>query len=266
MIGEAFSLSLVGLGFALLLVWASRRFAVEVDEKLEEVRGRLPGSNCGACGFKGCSDYARELVKNPALIDRCKVLAPAERRALAAYLGVRETTQEWMAVLSACSDGSKKRFEYAGERRCASAHLLAGGPTSCRCSCLGFGDCEMACPFGAIRMVNGLPEIDWRKCKGCGICVKACPRGVMTMVPRNTKVYVKCVSPEPGKTVATSCTRGCIKCRLCERNCPRVAIKFVGDRIFIDPTICDGCGKCVEVCPRKCIHWAQPVLKVPAKL
>lgn len=262
MIGEPLTLALVGFGFALLLVWASRRFAVQVDERLEEVRGMLPGANCGACGYKGCEDFARALVGDPALLGQCRVLAPAERARVASYLGAKLSV-EWAAAVAACSGGSKVAFGYAGERSCFAASLLQGGPTLCRYTCLGFGDCEKVCPFGAIRMVNGLPQVNWRKCTGCGLCVKACPRGVMVLLPRNAKVYVKCISPEPGKVIATSCSRGCIKCRLCERNCPRGAIKFVGDRISIDSTLCDGCGKCVEVCPRKCILWVQQ--PIPAR-
>jgi Na+-translocating ferredoxin:NAD+ oxidoreductase RNF subunit RnfB len=256
MIGEPLSLGLVGFGFSLLLVWASRRFAVEIDEKLEEVAGMLPGSNCGACGFKGCRDYAQALVSNPSLIDRCRVITHQERARIASYLGVKVGKVEWAAAIAACAGGSKERYQYKGERSCLAASILQGGPTSCPYACLGFGDCEKSCPFGAIEMVNGLPHIDWEKCTGCGICVQKCPRGVLTIVPRNTRVFVQCHSPQPGRVVVASCTKGCIKCKLCEKNCPTGAIKFVGDKISIDPTLCNGCGKCVEVCPRKVIVWA----------
>jgi electron transport complex protein RnfB len=267
MIEEPLSLALVGFGFSLLLVWASRRFAVQVDERVEEVRGMLPGSNCGACGFKGCEDYARALVSNPELIDRCRVLTAPERARIASYLGVKPPSEvEWAVVARACAGGSKPRFTYHGERSCLAASLLQGGPTLCRYACLGMGDCERACPFGAIRMVGGLPEVDWERCKGCGICVQVCPRGVLRLIPRNSKVLVDCNSPEPGKAVVASCTKGCIKCRLCEKNCPTGAIKFVGDRISIDSTLCTGCGKCVEVCPRKVIKWVRPLQPVPIQV
>lgn len=264
MIGEPLSLGLVGFGFSLLLVWASRRFAVQVDERVEEVTGMLPGANCGACGFKGCGDYAKALVSDPSLIDRCRVITQPERVRIASYLGTKMGQVEWAAALAACARGSKERYRYTGEKSCLAASILQGGPTSCPFSCLGFGDCEKVCPFGAIRMVNGLPSIDWKKCTGCGICVRTCPRGVLALVPRNSKVFVKCCSPQPGKAVAASCTKGCIKCRLCERNCPTGAIKFVGDRISIDSTVCTGCGKCVEVCPRKVIVWVSRPQELPA--
>ena len=40
--------------------------------------------------------------------------------------------------------------------------------------CTGCGKCKENCPFGAIDMVNGMPELN-AACKVCGICVKGCP-------------------------------------------------------------------------------------------
>ena len=40
--------------------------------------------------------------------------------------------------------------------------------------CTGCGKCQSNCPFGAIDMVNGKPELN-AACKVCGICVKGCP-------------------------------------------------------------------------------------------
>ena len=41
--------------------------------------------------------------------------------------------------------------------------------------CNGCGVCAQSCPFGAIDMPNGKPELN-AACKVCGICVKSCPQ------------------------------------------------------------------------------------------
>ena len=51
--------------------------------------------------------------------------------------------------------------------------------------CTGCGLCQSNCPFGAIDMVNGKPELN-AACKVCGICVKNCPE--KAIVKLETKV------------------------------------------------------------------------------
>ena len=49
--------AVIGLIAGLILSVASIVFAVPVDEKAQAIEGVLPGANCGACGFAGCSGY-----------------------------------------------------------------------------------------------------------------------------------------------------------------------------------------------------------------
>lgn len=51
--------------------------------------------------------------------------------------------------------------------------------------CTGCGQCASACPFGAIDMGNGKPEMN-AACKVCGVCVKACPQ--QAIIKLETKV------------------------------------------------------------------------------
>ena len=46
--------------------------------------------------------------------------------------------------------------------------------------CTGCGICEGGCPFGAILLRDGVPEIQGN-CTGCGICAKACPAEALTV-------------------------------------------------------------------------------------
>ena len=46
----------IGLLAGLLLAVLSKIMAVPVDEKEEAITEALPGANCGACGFSGCSN------------------------------------------------------------------------------------------------------------------------------------------------------------------------------------------------------------------
>ena len=48
----------IGLVAGLGLAIASAVMAVPKDEKAEAIQEMLPGANCGACGFSGCSGYA----------------------------------------------------------------------------------------------------------------------------------------------------------------------------------------------------------------
>jgi pyruvate formate lyase activating enzyme len=43
--------------------------------------------------------------------------------------------------------------------------------------CIGCLSCLPACPQGAIRSIDGLPETDRTRCTACGACAAACPTG-----------------------------------------------------------------------------------------
>ena len=56
----------IGLLAGIILAVASAIMAVPKDEKAEAILEVLPGANCGACGFSGCSGYAAALSKGEA--------------------------------------------------------------------------------------------------------------------------------------------------------------------------------------------------------
>ena len=64
---------IVGLVIGVALVFAGKKFYVEVDERETLVRECLPGNNCGACGYPGCDGVAAAIVKGEAPANACPV-------------------------------------------------------------------------------------------------------------------------------------------------------------------------------------------------
>ena len=61
----------IGLICAILLVVASHFLSVPIDTRVEDIRGFLPGANCGACGYAGCDDYAKAVANGSAKPNLC---------------------------------------------------------------------------------------------------------------------------------------------------------------------------------------------------
>jgi Na+-translocating ferredoxin:NAD+ oxidoreductase RNF subunit RnfB len=62
---------LLGLGFAIVLLFASEKLKVLRDERTERVLAALPNINCGACGCAGCQEYAKAVVADATLLGKC---------------------------------------------------------------------------------------------------------------------------------------------------------------------------------------------------
>lgn len=253
-------LALAGIGVisVVLLGTAARKFQIELDPNVERILSALPGANCGACGNPSCFAAAEAIAGGTLPVDTCVAGGSRTAEAIAEILGQEAT---FSAVLSVrhCGGGSNARraYEYAGLRSCASVAKLAGGTIACTFGCFGFGDCAAACPFDAIRMdERGLPVIDPVKCTGCGICVRECPRGssaLLQLVPDASPVVVRCASREPVKDRRAACSKCCIACKKCEKECPTGAIVVVDGLAVLDPATCIACYTCVAVCPQDCI-------------
>jgi electron transport complex, RnfABCDGE type, B subunit len=55
-------LALVGLFFGLVLAYANKKLAVEMNPLIHVVEDILPKGQCGACGYAGCQAYAEAVV------------------------------------------------------------------------------------------------------------------------------------------------------------------------------------------------------------
>ena len=256
-IGALIELGFFGLLFGVGLAIAAKKFAVEVDPRVEQVMEVLPNANCGACGYPGCSGFAKAVVAGEAPVDGCVPGGAEVANKIAEILGVSVgEVKEPMVAVARCHGGTraKDKFIYEGIHDCRAAKIVASGFKVCEFGCLGLGTCVEACPFDALSMgEDDIPVTDFDKCTGCGICVSVCPNDVMVLVPKSAPIYVACNSKDPGAFVRKACESGCIACRMCERYCHTGAIKVTENLASIDYAKCDGCGVCIEVCPTKTI-------------
>jgi Na+-translocating ferredoxin:NAD+ oxidoreductase subunit B len=259
----------LALLFGLLLSIAMLKLRVKTDPRVDRVLEALPGANCGACGMPGCSAYATRIVEETFDISLCPVGGDETARKIAGVMGI-EYAGGMRSVTARvhCRGGlaeTTNRFAYSGPRDCGAANGVMGGFKTCRYGCLGFGDCERACPFGAIAMsANGLPVIDPGLCTGCGLCVAACPRAIISLAPRENDIHVMCLNEEKAPVMKQGCSVGCIGCKLCEKACREAlagqspgkdpativpAITVTNYCAHIDYGLCIQCYRCVEVCP-----------------
>ncbi len=79
MIMEIIILGILGLISSVGLEVVSMKFKGEGDEKTEAIQEVLPGLNCGACGYAGCEQYSKELVKDPSVVGSCVQISDEER-------------------------------------------------------------------------------------------------------------------------------------------------------------------------------------------
>ncbi|MBQ3052994.1 MAG: RnfABCDGE type electron transport complex subunit B [Clostridia bacterium] len=250
----------IGLIAAILLAISSYFFNVPEDETVIKVRACLPGANCGACGYAGCDEYAKAVVKDNAKTNLCIPGADSVAAEVAEIMGVSaEDVIEMVAVVSCTGncEATQNKALYQGVNTCKAASMIYGGPASCVYGCLGCGDCANVCPYNAICVKDGLAYINRNLCLGCGLCVKQCPKGIIKLVPTTVKTLVLCSNKEKGAVARKNCKNACIGCKKCELVCPEEAIRIENNLSYIDYDKCTRCGKCAENCPTGCIKCAD---------
>jgi RnfABCDGE-type electron transport complex B subunit len=242
----------VGLAAGILIALVSHFFGVEEDPRVKQIRECLPGINCGACGFKGCDDYAAALGRGNTAPNLCIPGGNDAAEQIGDIIGVKAQSIRHMVAFVHCNghcEATTKKATYQGISNCKAAAGIYGGPDTCRFGCLGFGDCSLVCPAEAICMKDGIAHVDASLCLGCGMCTTVCPKHVISMVPEKANIAVMCNNGNKGADARAVCTNACIGCKKCEKFCPENAISVKNNLAVIDYTKCVGCGTCVEGCP-----------------
>lgn len=242
----------IGLVVAVVLSFASAFFAVPVDEKVEKLTEVLPGANCGACGFSGCSGYAAALAKGEAEPGQCPVGGDEVAKAVAGILGVEAGSSVPKTARVMCSgscDNTDKRMIYKGIQSCAAASQIFGGGGQCTYGCIGMGDCVKECEYGAIKVCNGVAVVNESLCKACKKCAAVCPKHIIDIVPKQSAA-VLCSNFDKGAQTKDDCKVGCIGCMKCQKACKAGAVKVTTFKATVNPELCTLCGKCAEVCPK----------------
>ena len=250
--------AVICLLLGLIIGIVGKIFAVEVDPLIELTEELLPGANCGACGYAGCSDFAKSLVAKKSQLSQCTVCSQEDISAISKTLGISsESVEKKVAIVLCAGDNDKasKIVKYNGVKDCKSVALVANGDKGCTYGCLGMASCARACPVGAIEMKNGLAIVHPDLCIACGLCVQTCPRNLIKMVPANASVHVYCSSPEKGAMKKKVCSVSCIGCRKCVKAAEEGQMSMNG---FVAVVNYENYPEndLIEkaACPTKCLH------------
>ncbi len=265
------ALSIIGAVAALILYFVAQKFKVYEDPRIDSVCEKLPGANCGGCGFAGCRALAEAIVKDESLENKfCPVGGANTMNEIAEVMNLSVEESEPKIAVVRCNGGkcnTHAKADFEGFDNCLFAHMTFSSEGGCANGCLGLGNCVKACNFDAIAInkETGLPEVVEDKCVACGACVKACPRSVIELRNKgknSRRVFVSCINQEKGAAAKKNCEAACIGCGKCAKACPFEAITINNNVAYIDFNKCKLCRKCVAECPTGAIHAVNfPVKK-----
>jgi Pyruvate/2-oxoacid:ferredoxin oxidoreductase delta subunit len=77
-----------------------------------------------------------------------------------------------------CCCAAMDSFRRGSGMLASSGYVARVGPDEC----VACGECQEACPFGAIALDGDLAIVDEAACMGCGVCVSVCSAQALTLV------------------------------------------------------------------------------------
>lgn len=250
-------LSSLGIVAAVILYYVSKKFKVKEDPRIGDVMDALPNTNCGGCGYPGCSAFSEATVKADNLDElHCPVGGNEVMKEVASILGLEAVERDPYVAVIRCAGSfeyRKKTNVYDGAKNCAIAAELYAGDTGCAYGCLGLGDCVDVCDFEAIYIdpLRGIPEVIEDKCTACNACVTECPKDIIELWPvgkKHQRIYVACKNEEKGGSIRKECAVACSGCAKCSDECRYDAITIENNLADVDFEKCKLCLKCVDVC------------------
>ena len=150
--------------------------------------------------------------------------------------------------------------------------------STCGFGCISCGECERACPEGAVTIENNHAVINYDKCVGCTACSVKCRKKIIVDTQHDLAVlkekvaFVRCTGgiraantfkamgiqtcEEAAKQDAKAlglCTTGCLGQGSCTAVCRYDAISVVNGTAVVNPDKCVGCKDCTFACPRHLI-------------
>lgn len=156
------ALSLLALGFGLLLGYSSIRFHVEGDPIADKIDAILPQTQCGQCSFAGCRPYAEALASGEAEINLCPPGGETTMNALADLLG-----KDPLPLGDVDTEEQPKSIAHIREQECIGCTL-----------------CIQACPVDAILgAAKQMHTVIVDECTGCELCLPPCPVECIDMLP-----------------------------------------------------------------------------------
>lgn len=151
------SLAAMGATLGAVLGVASRYLAVEADPLEAELLELLPGSQCGQCGYVGCSQAAEALANGEASVTLCRPGGRDVAEKLAKRLGVSADLSE--------HEDEEPRVAFINEDLCIGC---------LRC----FNECTSDSIIGAPKQMH---TVVTENCHGCAKCSETCPTLAVTM-------------------------------------------------------------------------------------